>query len=1416
MNASNIAYIIYTSGSTGTPKGVAVSHANLSPLLHWGYRYFSFKPGDRTLQNLSFYFDYSAWEMFMTLTSGATLVVAPDSVLLDPLAMIAFICDNGITILHITPSQLQFLMEPDQRLTTLKQLHIGAERLPVQLAMRCFEKVSDDCRVFNLYGPTEAAIISTAFQLPRPGDSLYDRLPRIPIGETVGNSKLLVLDSRMNLCPVFAPGELYIAGDAVAAGYLNAPDKTDAAFVTNIFQEEGIPGQRLYKTGDLVRRLPGGDIDFISRIDSQVKIRGFRIEIGEIENQLLSHDAISEAAVIAVGEGGEKYLCAYIVPKGAIAADRVSGNEQGEKMGLSTAQLKTFLAGKLPNYMIPADFIRIPKIPLTPNGKLDVKALPDPRDAAKGDITPPRNEKEERLIDIWQEILGLDKERIGIDTDFFKSGGHSLRAARLITRIHKEFNVSLSIEEIFNLPTIRRLSAHMAGASEERFQAVEAAEKRDYYPLASAQKRLYILEHLEPGSTGYNIPALFQVAEGTDKEGLIDAFRQLFRRHESFRTAFIMQKDRPVQRILAHVDFELEEYPATSTVNQVLDQFIRPFDLSKPPLMRAGLVDAGEEGCFLLLDIHHIITDGISLDIVLREAAALYEGNPLPPLTIQYKDYAQWQNSEAQQETIKKQGQYWQWQFAGELPLLNLPLDFPRPDMWRFDGDFVTFELEPKLTRGLRDLARHEGVTLFMLLAALLNCLLAKLGGTEEVVIGTPAAGRGHSDLENVVGMFVNTLALRTYPAGDKAVSSYLGEVRKTILEAFENQDFPFEELVEQLRLQPDTGRNPLFDVMLSLHTRDDGQTGNSRAMLTPYNIEGRSAKFDLTLVGIDAGDRLYLEMEYSVHLFKKETIQRMAGYFRRIAQAVVQSTVTPLADLDILTGEEKQELLVTLNDTGVDYSTDQCLHRLFLDQARSTPDSIALVGLENRGQVFLTYRRVQDAVERLAKTLISKGVGPCSIVGIMGEFSPAAIVGMLAVLRAGGAYLPIDPASPLDRTHYMLRDSRAKLLLTAKLGAGKSTLETQILPVEPILEDQSQDGNGEASASGSPMDACPMSPAYIMYTSGTTGKPKGVVVEHRSVANLVQWFGSAYNLKPGVRVLQLTRYTFDPSVEDIYATLLFGGVLHTGGKEVIEEPGYFTRYVRANRIHMVNFVPAMLRELLMDSAVPGLLEVVIAGGERLEDAVKEEILARGYRLYNHYGPTEITVDALADQCTAGTPVSIGRPIANTNVYIVDRFLRPVPKGVAGELCIGGTGLARGYLNSPEMTDRAFVPSPFNPEERLYRTGDLCRMLPEGKIHFMGRLDRQVKIRGFRIELEEIENRLLTHEAIRETVVVAVEPTEEADGPKNAAPYLCAYVVFDPEISGGSEITGDFPIDKPGPHLKEFLLEQLPDVYLCR
>lgn len=1391
----HLAYVIYTSGSTGKPKGVAIRHRNAVNFFKGMSDRIDFSPGKTILALTTVSFDIFLLETLLPVTIGLKVIVADEAQQKDPQLLKDALIRHRVNLLQATPSRLKLILSSGSNVECLKNIEeilVGGEPFPKDL----FEHLKEIYRgrIIDVYGPTETTVWSTMKDLTGKRE--------INIGTPIANTQIYIIDKHKRLQPVGVIGELYIGGDGVARGYLNRVELTDERFIENPFEEADDldrPYKEIYQTGDLARWMPNGEIDFLGRIDHQVKIRGFRIETGEIETHINNQENIKEAVVMAREDpSGESYLCAYIVAEKSI----------------DVQALENVLSKSLLDYMIPSYFVQIDEIPLTPNGKVDRKKLPDPRvtDRREGYVAP-RNEVEEKLADIWSELLHIKKSVIGIDDHFFRLGGHSLKAAVMITMIHKALNVKMLMSEIFDLPTIRKLSEYLENAEKSKYSSIKLAEPKEYYIQTSAQKRLYFLDQMEKGSILYNLPLMDIHHSGTDREKLEEALKQLIERHESLRTSFHTVDGEAFQKIHDKVDFQVKYYRMSADgfiypdngaenkeevigrlLSEVVEQFVRPFDLSKAPLFRVGFIDIFGTMQVLLLDIHHIVSDGLSMVLIMDELWAFYDGKELPPLPVQYKDFAEWLAGEEQQEEILKQEAFWLKEFEGEVPLLNIPTDFPRPPRMTFEGDTIYFEIDKIETKQLNAIAQKQGQTLYMVLISVYNILLAKLSGLDEIVVGTVTAGRKHADVQKLIGMFVQTMAVRTFPEGDQSFKQYLKEVKEKVLGSLENQDYPFEQLAGKVAPRQDPSRNPLFDVVFNLENEADQTEYLLEALMldtsNPYTFNMKKSKFDLSLIGLETAEGLRFSLEFKTDLFKEETVRRFAIYFKTIASFICADSDQKISKIEIIPEMEKNVILYGFNNTGSPYIKDKTIHELFEAQTSRKPSNIAVVGVRLAAyqrdiSESLTYSQLNEKANQVARRLRAKGMKTDTLAAIMVEPSMEMMIGMMGILKAGGAFLPIKDGTPGDRVRYILGESGTKYLLTQRELLDGISFDGEIIELTDLDLYSGDTGNLELVNTSADL-------AYVIYTSGSTGKPKGVAVEHRNLANLCFWHNNYYLVTANDHATKYAGFGFDASVWEVYPYLIIGAAIYIVPEEIKLDIEALNRYYEDNRI-TITFLPTQVCEQFM-TIENNSLRVMLTGGDKLKSFTK-----RDYRLFNNYGPTENTVVATS-YCVhqLSNNIPIGKPLYNNQVYILDKNDKFLPIGIPGELCIGGDNVARGYLNNPELTHQKFIKNPFPPPSHqpksptLYRTGDLSRWLPDGNIEFWGRNDYQVKIRGYRIELGEIENQLLHLDEVKEAVVIAREDTP---GQK----YLCAYVV-------PKEI-GSFGVEP----IKEALGKNLPD-----
>ncbi|MGF6980522.1 amino acid adenylation domain-containing protein [Paraburkholderia sp. JPY465] len=1370
LTAEAAAYVMYTSGSTGLPKGVLVSHRAVNRLVI-NNAYAKIEAGDRVAWAGNPAFDASTFEVWAPLLNGGCIVAM--QAVADPSSFARALKQHRVTSLFLTTALFnQFTSSIAPTLAQLKYLLCGGEPNDLRSFLRLL-KEEGPVRLVHCYGPTETTTFATVWNCPADFNGSV-----VPIGRPIANTRVYVLDGHGEPVPFGAVGELYIGGAGVARGYLNRPELTAERFIASPFVE----GDRLYRTGDLARYLPDGNLEFLGRTDEQVKIRGFRIEPGEVAAHLCGHAWVREAVVVAREErAGEPQLVAYVVAA-----------EEAQEAQLA-ATLRAHLVGQLPDYMVPAAFVPLAELPLTVNGKLDRRALPAPQDDAyaRRGYEAPRGELETVLAQLWAELLGL--ERVGRHDHFFELGGHSLLAVRLLSRLSQIAGVELSLAMLFARPVLADLAAGVAGAvsgaAAQALPAIVAVSRQAPLELSFAQQRLWFLAQLDKDSARYHVPLGWRLQGRLDRAAWRRSLDQLYARHEALRSVFVDAEEGPRVEILPPgtglpvLEHDLRERPdaAAALVALCAEEACMPFDLARGPLVRGRLIRLSEQEHVFLLTQHHIVSDGWSVGVLVRELGSLYrafvagQADALPVPAIQYPDYAAWQRQWLSGERLQRQAQYWREALSGAPSMLALPTDRPRPARQSFAGATVPVEIDAELTRELRRLGREHGTTLFMTVLAGWAAVLSRLSGQDDIVIGVPSANRGRREIEELIGFFVNTLALRVDLSGGPDVATLLERTRRTALGAQEHQDLPFEQVVEIVQPPRALDHTPLFQVMLAWENHA-GPSFDLPGLSVEAAADGLDqVKFDLELSLSEHGEEIAGTLSYATALFDQATIERQRGYLLALLRAMVADAGQPVERIDILPAAERGYLLEELNRTEAAYPSERCIHELFEAQVRRAPEAVALVHENER----LSYGELNARANRLAHHLIARGVRPDQPVGICVERSAAMVVGLLAILKAGGAYLPLDPAYPSARLRQVLGDAAPQLLLCDV--AGRAALGPEVLTnvIAVDLETATPEWANLPFSDPDPraLGLTSRHLAYVIYTSGSTGTPKGAQNEHRAIVNRLIWMQKAYALNTADVVLQKTPFSFDVSAWEFFWTLLEGATLVLAVPGVHKDPDALVNLIVGQRITTAHFVPSMLASFMDTKGADRCtsLQRLVCSGEALSASLTQKVrcVLPWTGLHNLYGPTEAAIDVTAWNCPAdfnGSVVPIGRPIANTRVYVLDGHGEPVPFGAAGELYIGGAGVARGYLNRPELTAERFIASPFVEGDRLYRTGDLARYLPDGNLEFLGRTDEQVKIRGFRIEPGEVAAHLCGHAWVREAVVVA---REERAG----EPQLVAYVV---------------------------------------
>ncbi|MCW3112576.1 MAG: linear pentadecapeptide gramicidin synthetase LgrD, partial [Segetibacter sp.] len=1374
IEGDDLVYVIYTSGSTGKPKGVMIENRSVVNLLVSIADKVQFGCDSIFLSVTTFSFDICYLELYMPLVYGGQLVIVPRHTAADGFKLAESVTRFSPTHMQGTPSTWQLLLDSGWQNNNKLKILIGGEAVSEDIKNELTKKGS----VWNVYGPTETTIWSTIKHLRRD--------EKVSIGSPLANTEILILGNENELLPIGGVGQICIGGDGLARGYLNRSELTAEKFITHPHGRD--KKARLYKTGDLGKWLQAGTIEYLGRIDEQVKIRGYRIELGEIESVLLQSGLVKQAVVVAKADGGEtKRLVGYVISNGAF--DR--------------QQVMKYLQSKLPEYMVPALWVKLESLPLTANGKIDRKALPNPEaaDLITNKYVTPENEVQIALAEIWQELLGV--ERIGIEDNFFELGGHSLLAMRMVAAIRKKMKVELPLKEVFVHPTIARLSNHFPSGkkAEVVLPPITPVHPRpEKIPLSFSQERLWFIDKLE-GSRQYHIPVVLRLKGTVNTDVLELSLKTIVDRHEVLRTVFIEEDGQAFQQIKDrdHWQLRITDRSNSKEDRKEQQQYIRElisqrFDLAADDMLRAELIPLSDQEHLLVVILHHIAADGWSFSNVVSEVVALYnaiiEGRPpqLPVLPVQYADYAIWQRNYLQGQLLAEKISYWIGKLQDVEPL-QLPTDYVRPALSTGKGALSNFLIDREVSSALRQLSQHEGVTLFMTLLAVFKVLLYRYTGQQDICVGTPVAGRQQQELEGLIGCFLNTVVLRDEVNVDLSFTQLLQHVGNSTMEAFGHQDVPFEKVVEAVVKERDMSRTPLFQVMFVLQNTPELpplKLGDVR--LTTESFEHTANKFDITVSISETAKGLAGSIQYNTDLYKSATIEKMIAHYQQLLSSVVHAPEQKVGLLKMLGKSEETQLLEAFNDTSIDFGQQKTIVDVFEEQVIKTPEATALVFEEDR----LTYKQLNERANQIAHYLKSAGVTEETFVPICIERSLEMLVGLLGILKAGGVYVPIDPLYPVERIKYVITDTAAKIVVTSRKSSaaliGVEGVQTLVL------------GEGSADLSGRPVTNVergikPNNLVYVIYTSGSTGRPKGVMIEHRALMDHCYGVIKEASLKGCKSFALFAPLIFDAGHSIIHSSFILGAALYIISDKQLSEGSELVNYLGHHQVDCLKIVPSLWLSYADENEVILAGKVMIFGGEEFKVGIINRLAEVGYRghVFNHYGPTEATIGKCIYKVDVDKPfttVPIGKPFSNTSVYIVDKDTQLVPVGVPGQLYIGGEGLAREYLNEPELTAEKFIKDPFSeqPSARVYVTGDLCRWLPDGNIEYLGRIDDQIKIRGHRIEIGEVESVMLQSHLVKKALVVG---REDARGNKQ----LVGYVV--PE--------GDFNKEGVFAHLKNSL-----------
>ncbi|MDN5217534.1 amino acid adenylation domain-containing protein, partial [Fulvivirgaceae bacterium BMA12] len=1398
-SADDLLYVLYTSGSTGSPKGAKIANRSFVNLLNWYIKLLDLNEEDKNLLVASVSFDLAQKNLFAPLLSGGSLCLMSAG-LYDYQQMASDISQLAITVINCAPAAFYPLLEQlagDYRpVSSLKSVVLGGEAISIPQIDLWLQSEHCQASVFNTYGPTECTDVVSFFRIDK---SNYAHLSSVPIGNPIDNVQLFVLDESLSLLPLGSTGELCIGGVCLGEGYFNNEQLTDQQFV----EAAHLPGGRVYRSGDLVRRQATGTLEFIGRKDHQVKIRGQRVELGEIESRLQNYPSVARAAVVVKQDqqGGKQLVAYFTIKEDSTGSQEVSGD-----------RLRQYLQEWLPAYMLPGVLVALENLPLTPNGKVDKRSLPevDQFERHQAYVAPVTN-TERQLVEIWQQVLDMDK--VGVEDNFFELGGHSLKATQIVTRIYKHFSVKLELVNVFSAPTVREQSLLIDQRQREVYEEIKPIAIEEDYGLSHAQRRLWVLDQLDSQQIAYNIPLAYRLEGSLSVASLRSSFSSLVARHESLRTVFVVVEGEPRQKILSveesgfELDYEdLRDDPqAVERAKQISEQMAgTAFNLSTGPLLRVKLLQEEEQHYYLLLTIHHIICDGRSIQKMLQELFTLYnayvsgESSPLRPLSIHYKDYAHWQMGQLSGDRLRSDQSYWMDQLSGELPLLELPTDYRRPSVKTYNGDNVSLALDPGLSAKLKMMGDQEGVTLFMVLLSTVYVLLYRYTGQKDIIVGTPVAGREHLDLEDQIGYYLNTLALRIHLSGEESFKELLDKVKGVSLEGFAHQQYPFDKLVEELPLERDLSRSPLFDIMVVLQ--------NQPSVVSPVTMQGvdvsaaevevQTSKFDLTFSFVEQSERIYLVLDYNSDLFSGDRIEQLLSHYNNLLSSLLDDPVQPVGIAEMLSNHERTQLLDGFNATFVDYPEEYTVVDLFEQQVQRTPDHVSIISYQGH----FTYRQLNEQANQVAHYLHQHYHDRKLIVGLMMERSPQLIIGILGVLKVGGAYVPIDSAYPIERIEYLLEDCQAPLLLVQDKFKHYNSFTTDTLVIEQILaDDYLPSDKPKITTSADDL-------LYVLYTSGSTGSPKGAKIANRSFVNLLNWYIKLLDLNEEDKNLLVASVSFDLAQKNLFAPLLSGGSL------CLMSAGLYDYQQMASDISqlaitVINCAPAafypLLEQLAGDYRPVSSLKSVVLGGEAISIPQIDLWLQSEHcqaSVFNTYGPTECT-DVVSffriDKSNYAhlSSVPIGNPIDNVQLFVLDESLSLLPLGSTGELCIGGVCLGEGYFNNEQLTDQQFVEAAHLPGGRVYRSGDLVRRQATGTLEFIGRKDHQVKIRGQRVELGEIESRLQNYPSVARAAVVV---KQDQQGGKQ----LVAYFTIKEDSTGSQEVSGD--------RLRQYLQEWLP------
>lgn len=1369
ISMDDTAYVIYTSGTTGKPKGVLIDEKNMMNTLWFRKKLHDLSEKDVIFQLNTYIFDGFVATFFTPLISGSEIVIIEEENITDISTLKEVISNKKVTHFASIPLLYKEMIDniESDEFASVKSVVLAGDKVRHDIIKASQEKYKNT-KVIIEYGVSECAVLSTYMECP---DDIENKFL---IGRPIDNNQVYVVNNDGLLQPIGIVGELCISGIGVSCkGYLNNQELTNEKFVENPFHKES----KLYKTGDLVRWLQNGTLEYIGRKDNQVKIRGYRIELGEIENQLLKHPNINNVIVTTKkisekqnNEEFDRYICAYYIL-----------NEEAESV--DTKEFKVFLNGKIPEYMIPTFFIQINQIPLTANNKIDYHELPTP-DFNKGQtIEYPTNEEEKKLALIWSEILGIDVNIINLDTKFFDFGGHSLNVTKLLARIYKEFGLKISINDIYEKSTIREIAQMINENTEKTSIHLTKLDEKEFYKVSSVQKRMYFLNELDQTGTAYHITTVKKLTGNVDLLRIEDAFIKLIKNYEILRTSFhnidgeILQKPHKLDSIEFHVDFIDDSDLSEIEIHKKIDHLVEPFDLSKPQLIKVNIIKSNENEYYMIINLHHIIADGFSIQILLQEFKKAYNGERLNIEEYQYKDFSSWQYDN--KDRLLKQKNYWVNRFAGEIPVLNLPTDYIRPSVKEFKGDIYPFTLSQDRIQTLKEIAEQYNTSMFMVILAVYNIFLHKISNQCEIVVGVPTLGRKYEEFQNMIGMFANTLPLKNSIQGNELFHEFLMKVKENVVADLENEEYQYEDLINHLQLNRTLNTNPLFDTMLNYEDIDMPSIEMDHIKISDYDYVRSTSKFDLTLNCVDVSNAMRFEFEYDIKLFKRESMMKFAQYFEKIIEEICDhnSNIT-IDNIKILKEEEYEYIFHSFNATNSEYEKDKTVVDLFVEQCNLHEDKIAL----RLADEVMTYKQLNERSNQLADKLTKDGFKKGNMIGIMLNRSFELVVSILAVLKIGAVYIPIGKEYDRNKIEYVMSNRQLDGMLLDKQSyeenafIGELINQNSLLFVDDFMKSDRKHYIKEFESKGKPNDS-----AYIIYTSGSTGVPKGVEITNQSLTNYISFAKKNY-IRDGVKDFALfTSISFDLTITSIFTPLISGTtVVIYNENDVVAN---LKSIVKDKNVQIVKLTPSHLKFLNDLDLKESVIRRLILGGENLTTKLADETYKKFNNkvdIINEYGPTEATVGCMIYHYNPITDykelsVPIGKPADNVKIYVLDKNLNIVPKGVKGEMFISGDALAKGYINDNQMTNEKFIPNPYQEGQVMYKTGDIVVMNENGDLVFVDRNDRQVKINGYRIDLCEVEKVLLAHDGVEDAVVLTNEKYNEK--------YMIAFLVLNGEMN---------------------------------